>query len=113
MSESESGPDLLNDLAHEFAQRLRRGERPALTEYTDKYPELAAEIRDLFPALMVVEKFGSVGGPAVGPLLSRRSRRTVRCRSVWASTVSCARSPAAAWASSTRPSRSRSDATSP
>ncbi len=38
-----------------------------LTEYTGKYPELAAEIRDLFPALVVIEQFGSVGGPATGP----------------------------------------------
>jgi hypothetical protein len=34
--------------AEEFAERYR-GERPSLTEYTDKYPELAAEIRDVFP----------------------------------------------------------------
>jgi hypothetical protein len=34
MSESSSGPDLLNELAYEFAERFRRGERPSLTEYT-------------------------------------------------------------------------------
>lgn len=66
MSTSESEPDLLNDLAHEFAARYRQGERPALSEYIDKYPQLAAEIRDLFPALAVMEQFGSVGGPATG-----------------------------------------------
>ena len=32
--------------------RYRRGERPALAEYTDRYPELADEIRELFPALV-------------------------------------------------------------
>jgi serine/threonine protein kinase/WD40 repeat protein len=68
MSEGTSGPDLLNELAHEFAQRYRHGERPALTEYTDRYPELAAQIRDLFPALVVMEEFGSVAG---APLASR------------------------------------------
>jgi serine/threonine protein kinase len=62
MVESNSGPDVLNDLAHEFAQRFRRGERPALTEYTERYPELAAQIRDLFPALVVIEEFGSMAG---------------------------------------------------
>src|SRR5262245_47158226 len=66
MSDSGSS-DLLNDLAHEFAQRCRRGERPALTEYTDRYPELAAEIRDLFPALAGMEELGSVGAPPTGP----------------------------------------------
>ena len=41
MSASTSGPDLFNRLADEFADRYRRGERPPLSEYTDKYPELA------------------------------------------------------------------------
>src|SRR3954451_8745984 len=67
MSDSGSSSDLLNDLAHEFAERCRRGEHPALTEYTDKYPALAAEIRDLFPALAVMEELGSAGGPPTGP----------------------------------------------
>ena len=66
MSESDSGPDSLNKLAYEFADRFRRGERPSLTEYTGKHPELAAEIRDLFPALVVTEQFGSVAGPPTG-----------------------------------------------
>ncbi|MFI5459094.1 MAG: protein kinase [Isosphaerales bacterium] len=67
MNESRSGPDLLNELAYEFAERFRRGERPSLTEYTARYPDLAAEIRDLFPAMVVIEQFGSVGGPPAGP----------------------------------------------
>jgi WD40 repeat protein/serine/threonine protein kinase len=54
-SESEQY-DLLDRLAEEFAARFRRGERPTLKEYTDNYPELADEIRDLFPALVKVEK---------------------------------------------------------
>jgi serine/threonine protein kinase/WD40 repeat protein len=62
MNESESGPDLLSDLAHEFAERYRRGERPALDEYTQRYPDLATQIRELFPALVVMEQFGSVAG---------------------------------------------------
>ena len=48
--------DLLDRLAEEFAARFRRGERPALKEYTDRYPELADEIRELFPALVKVEQ---------------------------------------------------------
>ena len=66
MSDLGTGPDLLNDLAHEFAQRYRRGERPALSEYTERYPELASEIRELFPALMVMEEFGTGAGQAPG-----------------------------------------------
>src|SRR5262249_46848496 len=51
MADSSSGRDvLLNQLADEFAARYRRGERPALTEYVAQYPELADDIRELFPA---------------------------------------------------------------
>jgi serine/threonine protein kinase/WD40 repeat protein len=63
MNEPSSGPNLLNDLAHEFAERLRRGERPALTEYVRRYPELATQIRELFPAMLLMEEFGSVVNP--------------------------------------------------
>jgi hypothetical protein len=45
----------LDRLAEEFVERHRRGERPSVTEYADKHPELAAEIRDLFPALVMME----------------------------------------------------------
>ena len=64
-----SGPDLFGELAHEFAARLRRGERPTLTEYTDRHPELADQIRELFPALVEVEQFGSDVGPETGAFL--------------------------------------------
>jgi serine/threonine protein kinase/WD40 repeat protein len=66
MTEASSGADLLNHLAHEFAERFRRGERPALTEYTDKYPELAADIRELFPAMVVMEQLGQPTGAGAG-----------------------------------------------
>jgi serine/threonine protein kinase/outer membrane murein-binding lipoprotein Lpp len=57
MSNSESEHyDLLDRLAEEFAERFRRGERPALKEYTDRYPELADDIRELFPAMVKVEQ---------------------------------------------------------
>ncbi|MFI5460387.1 MAG: protein kinase [Isosphaerales bacterium] len=48
--------NLLDQLAEEFAARFRRGERPALKEYTDRYPELADDIRELFPAMVKVEQ---------------------------------------------------------
>ena len=47
---------LLDQLAEEFADRFRRGERPSLKEYTDRYPELADDIREAFPALVKVEQ---------------------------------------------------------
>ena len=66
MSDSGSVDDRLLRLAEEFAGRYQRGEHPALTEYAERYPELAAQIRDLFPALVVMEEFGSVAGPGGG-----------------------------------------------
>src|SRR5262249_5048582 len=57
-------------LAEEFADRYRRGERPSLTEYVQRYPDLGQEIRELFPALVLMEKFGSVAGEPPGPHLA-------------------------------------------
>ena len=47
---------LLDRLAEEFVERFRRGERPSLEEYTELHPELAEEIRGLFPALVEMER---------------------------------------------------------
>jgi hypothetical protein len=55
MSGSASGADPLAQLADEFLERHRRGERPALSEYTARHPELAEQIRELFPALVLME----------------------------------------------------------
>jgi serine/threonine protein kinase/WD40 repeat protein len=43
--------ELLDRLADEFAERFRRGERPSVKEYMDRYPDLAADIAELLPAL--------------------------------------------------------------
>ena len=48
--------DLLDRLAEEFIERYRRGERPALRGYTERHPDLAEEIRELFPALVQIEQ---------------------------------------------------------
>jgi serine/threonine protein kinase/WD40 repeat protein/tetratricopeptide (TPR) repeat protein len=45
-----------DELAEEFAKRYRRGERPSLQEYVDRLPEMADEIREMFPALVEVEQ---------------------------------------------------------
>jgi serine/threonine protein kinase/Flp pilus assembly protein TadD len=55
MSGSSSGGDLLGHLAEDFLERYRRGEQPALTEYTARHPGLAEQIRELFPALVMLE----------------------------------------------------------
>jgi len=55
MADPNSERNPLDALAEEFVERFRRGERPALSEYTRQYPELGGEIRDLFPALVMLE----------------------------------------------------------
>ncbi len=57
---SSANYELLDRLADEFAERFRRGERPSLKEYTDRYPELADEIQALFPALVDLEQADEV-----------------------------------------------------
>lgn len=56
MTENVAERDPVEKLAEEFLTRLRGGEHPALSEYTDAYPQYADEIRDLFPALVVMEE---------------------------------------------------------
>jgi WD40 repeat protein/serine/threonine protein kinase len=53
-------------LAEDFLDRKRRGERPTLQQYLDRHPELAEEIRDLFPALLMMEDLGESSGGATG-----------------------------------------------
>lgn len=67
MNEPSSDLTLVGELAEGFLARYRRGECPSLSEYTAKYPELAEQIRDLFPALVVMEELGSVEAPVPGP----------------------------------------------
>ncbi len=47
--------DPVEALAEEFIERHRRGERPLMQEYANRYPELADQIRALFPAMLMME----------------------------------------------------------
>src|SRR5262245_58091898 len=67
MSGSGSGADLLAQVADEFLARYRRGERPAPTEYTARHPELAAQLRELFTALRLLEDVRPDPGQAAAP----------------------------------------------
>jgi WD40 repeat protein/serine/threonine protein kinase len=55
MSAPESQSGLVLELAEEFLERYRQGERPALQEYIDRHPALAAAIREVFPAMAMME----------------------------------------------------------
>jgi WD40 repeat protein/serine/threonine protein kinase len=66
MIDPETRRNPVEELAEEFLARYRRGERPALTEYTRRHPELADEIRELFPALLLIEEAGPTVAPEAG-----------------------------------------------
>jgi serine/threonine protein kinase len=55
MTDSPSSEDPLGRLADEFLTRYRRGERPTVTEYAERHPELAEQVRELFSALVMME----------------------------------------------------------
>jgi serine/threonine protein kinase/WD40 repeat protein/tetratricopeptide (TPR) repeat protein len=70
MSASSGDRNPVERLAEEFAERYRHGERPSLTEYVERYPELADQIRELFPAVVMMEQLkpaaAGEGGAPVG-----------------------------------------------
>ncbi len=67
MSDSSSGLNPLDALAEEFVARHRHGERPSLSEYIAKNPDLADDIRDLFPGLLLMEDVRPQTVDATGP----------------------------------------------
>ncbi len=113
MDSSESRSAIVLELAEEFLDRYRQGQRPSLKEYIDRHPGLAGEIRDVFPAMAMMENIAladeSLEGDATGAAPQAGRRRW----SASATSASSARSATAAWASSTRPSRSHWAATWP
>jgi WD40 repeat protein/serine/threonine protein kinase len=68
MSTSSDRRNPVEVLAEEFLERKRQGEKPTLREYLDRHPELADEIRDLFPALLMMEDLGDSSGATTGSL---------------------------------------------
>jgi serine/threonine protein kinase/WD40 repeat protein len=82
VSEIEADAELLDRLAEEFLERLRRGDRPLVSEYAARHPGRAADLRRLLSALALVEdlkpegqKTADPGGgripPAGGPVPER------------------------------------------
>jgi WD40 repeat protein/serine/threonine protein kinase len=52
---------LMTQVADEFIERLHQGEQPQIEDYAQRYPEIAAFIRQMFPALQLLR------GPAPDP----------------------------------------------
>jgi eukaryotic-like serine/threonine-protein kinase len=55
----------IDGVAEEFVSRFRRGEHPSLTEYIQRFPELADEIRELFPTLVLMEQARPLENPKI------------------------------------------------
>ena len=55
---------ILGQLVEEFLARRRAGEQPSAGEYIDRHPELAGRIREIFPALGLVEAIKPGSGEA-------------------------------------------------
>ena len=89
MSTSSNQRNPVERLAEDFLDRKRRGERPTLREYLERYPVLAEEIRDLFPALLMMEDLGGDSGGQTGSLTSGAGV-------AWASSTRRSRNPSAA-----------------
>src|SRR5262249_51456578 len=56
MSEPTVDRDPFEVVAESFLARFRARERPSIEEYAARYPELADHIRELLPALVMVEQ---------------------------------------------------------
>jgi tetratricopeptide (TPR) repeat protein/predicted Ser/Thr protein kinase len=48
-------------LAEQFAREHRQGQQPSIDEYARRFPQFAREIRELFPALVVMEELAPSG----------------------------------------------------
>ena len=60
-SGSSSDRNPVEALADDFLRRQRGGDRPTLEDYCRRHPELADEIREVFPVLIRMEDLRSDG----------------------------------------------------
>src|SRR5262249_25116807 len=57
MSDDEpSAADPLGQIADEFVEAFRQGQRPSVEEFARRYPEHADAIREMLPALVLMEQ---------------------------------------------------------
>jgi hypothetical protein len=75
MTTSSSDPNLVARVVAEWRERMLRGERFEVGEYTARYPAVADELRELFPAVVAIEDLkgeavGLTGSLAAGALVA-------------------------------------------
>ncbi|MEO1530007.1 MAG: protein kinase [Planctomycetota bacterium] len=54
-STNDTDEDVVMELADDFIARHQNGESPSIAEYCDEHPELADQIREIFPTLLMLE----------------------------------------------------------
>src|SRR6516165_9733197 len=54
--------DPFGQIADEFVEAFRRGQRPSVEEFARRYPEHADAIREILPTLVLMEKAKAVDG---------------------------------------------------
>jgi serine/threonine protein kinase/WD40 repeat protein/Tfp pilus assembly protein PilF len=64
MTTAASERDPFDTVAEDFLARWRAGGQPSVTEYVQRYPDLANQIRELFPALVLMEQHRPTGNAA-------------------------------------------------
>lgn len=107
MNPPRSTSECLDSLVESFMERQRRGEHPSIEDYIREHPELADEIRDVFPALEMIEGFASSGGETTPKL---DSETTAAPPTQLGEFRILREIGMAAWVSFTKPCRSRSGA---
>jgi hypothetical protein len=62
-----SATDPLGQIADEFVEAFRQGKRPSVEEFARRYPEHANEIREMLPALVLMEQAKSADDASGDP----------------------------------------------
>jgi eukaryotic-like serine/threonine-protein kinase len=62
-----SAEALLGEILDDFLERLDRGERPEVTAYARRYPQLAAVLRHMLPAVQVLRSSSTAPPPTGRP----------------------------------------------
>jgi serine/threonine protein kinase/WD40 repeat protein len=56
MSDNNPSADPIGDIADAFVEAFRQGKRPSVEDFAARYPEHADELREVLPALVLMEK---------------------------------------------------------
>lgn len=59
MLKDDTDRDPLESVGAEYAERCRLGERVSIEEYAERFPDLATEIRELFPTIQAMEQLNA------------------------------------------------------